>query len=45
MSIPVGRSEGLPIGAQIITPYFRDSRMLSIAALLERALDPAEEVR
>jgi aspartyl-tRNA(Asn)/glutamyl-tRNA(Gln) amidotransferase subunit A len=45
VSIPVGRADGLPIGAQIITPYFRDSRMLSVAALLERALDPTEEVR
>jgi aspartyl-tRNA(Asn)/glutamyl-tRNA(Gln) amidotransferase subunit A len=45
VSIPVGRSGGLPVGAQIITPYFRDSRMLSVAALLERALDPTEEVR
>ena len=45
VSIPVGRSEGLPIGAQIITPYFRDSRMLSVATLLERALEPTEEVR
>ena len=45
VSIPVGRSEGLPIGAQIITPYFRDSRMLSVATLLERALEPTQEVR
>ncbi|HEX6644208.1 MAG TPA: Asp-tRNA(Asn)/Glu-tRNA(Gln) amidotransferase subunit GatA, partial [Gemmatimonadales bacterium] len=45
VSIPVGRSEGLPVGAQIITPYFRDSRMLSVAALLERSLDATGEVR
>jgi aspartyl-tRNA(Asn)/glutamyl-tRNA(Gln) amidotransferase subunit A len=45
VSIPVGRSEGLPVGAQVITPYFRDSRMLSVAALLERSLDATGEVR
>jgi len=44
-SVPVGRTEGLPVGGQIIAPYFRDSRMLSVATLLERALAPAAEVR
>ena len=45
LSIPVGRSGGLPIGAQLIAPPLRDSRMLSAAALLEAALDAATEVR
>ncbi len=45
MSLPAGRSEGLPIGLQIIAPSFDESRMLSIAATLEPHLDPAAEVR
>jgi aspartyl-tRNA(Asn)/glutamyl-tRNA(Gln) amidotransferase subunit A len=46
VSIPVGRSGGLPVGAQLIAPPLRDSRMLSAAALLEAALDAAAvEVR
>ena len=32
LSLPVGRSEGLPIGAQLIAPFFEDERMLAAAA-------------
>jgi aspartyl-tRNA(Asn)/glutamyl-tRNA(Gln) amidotransferase subunit A len=45
MSLPVGRSEGLPIGAQLVAPAGREARMLGVAALLERHLDPMAEVR
>ena len=45
VSIPVGRSGGLPVGAQFIAPPLRDSRMLSAAALLESALDATAEVQ
>jgi aspartyl-tRNA(Asn)/glutamyl-tRNA(Gln) amidotransferase subunit A len=45
MSVPVGRSEGLPVGAQIIAPMFEEDRMLAVGAALERALDATEEVR
>ncbi len=45
MSVPVGRSEGLPVGLQIISPSFDESRMLAIAATLEPHLSPAGEVR
>jgi aspartyl-tRNA(Asn)/glutamyl-tRNA(Gln) amidotransferase subunit A len=45
MSLPVGRSEGLPIGAQLIAPYFEEERMLAAAAALERAIDATAEVR
>ncbi|MFZ5625683.1 MAG: Asp-tRNA(Asn)/Glu-tRNA(Gln) amidotransferase subunit GatA [Gemmatimonadota bacterium] len=45
MSLPVGRSEGLPIGAQIIAPAFAEERMLRAAMALERVLDPVAEVR
>ncbi|MGH7561140.1 MAG: Asp-tRNA(Asn)/Glu-tRNA(Gln) amidotransferase subunit GatA [Gemmatimonadales bacterium] len=45
MSLPVGRSEGLPVGGQLIAPAFEEARMLDVAALLERSLDPVAEVR
>jgi aspartyl-tRNA(Asn)/glutamyl-tRNA(Gln) amidotransferase subunit A len=45
MSIPVGRSEGLPIGAQIIAPMFAEQRMLAAAQVLERVVSATEEVR
>jgi aspartyl-tRNA(Asn)/glutamyl-tRNA(Gln) amidotransferase subunit A len=45
MSVPVGRSEGLPVGAQLIAPYFEEERMLAAAAALERAIDATAEVR
>lgn len=45
MSLPVGRSGGLPIGAQLIAPAFQEERMLQAAAALERVLDATAEVR
>jgi aspartyl-tRNA(Asn)/glutamyl-tRNA(Gln) amidotransferase subunit A len=45
MSLPVGRSEGLPIGAQLVAPHFGEERMLAAAQVLERTLDPLAEVR
>jgi Asp-tRNA(Asn)/Glu-tRNA(Gln) amidotransferase A subunit family amidase len=45
MSQPLGRSDGLPVGGQLIAPAFEESRMLATAALLERHLDAAAEVR
>ena len=45
LSLPVGRSEGLPVGAQIVAPFFEDERMLAAAATLERAVDARAEVR
>jgi aspartyl-tRNA(Asn)/glutamyl-tRNA(Gln) amidotransferase subunit A len=44
LSLPVGRSEGLPIGAQIIAPYFEEERMLAAAAALERVTSAEAEV-
>ncbi|HUF27540.1 MAG TPA: Asp-tRNA(Asn)/Glu-tRNA(Gln) amidotransferase subunit GatA [Gemmatimonadaceae bacterium] len=38
MSLPVGRVAGLPVGAQLIAPYFEESRMLGAAYALERTL-------
>jgi aspartyl-tRNA(Asn)/glutamyl-tRNA(Gln) amidotransferase subunit A len=45
VSVPIGRSEGLPVGAQLIAPVLQDGRMLAAAALLEGAVDAAAEVR
>ena len=45
MSVPIGRDNGLPIGGQIIAPYFQESPMLSVAGVLERAIDARSEVR
>ncbi|HZF69110.1 MAG TPA: Asp-tRNA(Asn)/Glu-tRNA(Gln) amidotransferase subunit GatA [Gemmatirosa sp.] len=38
MSLPVGRSGGLPVGAQLIAPHFGEPVMFRVAAALERAL-------
>jgi len=45
LSLPSGRTEGLPVGAQIIAPAFGEGRMLAVAAALEAAIDGAAEVR
>jgi aspartyl-tRNA(Asn)/glutamyl-tRNA(Gln) amidotransferase subunit A len=45
LSLPVGRSEGLPIGAQLIAPFFQEERLLAAAVALERAVDAVAEVR
>jgi aspartyl-tRNA(Asn)/glutamyl-tRNA(Gln) amidotransferase subunit A len=45
LSLPVGRSEGLPVGAQLIAPFFEDQRMLAAAGALERVVDAVAEVR
>ena len=45
LSIPVGRSEGLPVGGQLIAPYGEDERMLEVAGTLEGRLDATAEVR
>jgi aspartyl-tRNA(Asn)/glutamyl-tRNA(Gln) amidotransferase subunit A len=45
LSLPVGRSEGLPVGAQLIAPFFEDERMLAAAGALERVVAAEAEVR
>ncbi len=44
LSLPVGRSEGLPIGAQIIAPYFEEERLLAAAAAIELVISAEAEV-
>jgi aspartyl-tRNA(Asn)/glutamyl-tRNA(Gln) amidotransferase subunit A len=45
LSLPVGRSEGLPIGAQLIAPSFEEERLLAAASALERVVRADAEVR
>jgi aspartyl-tRNA(Asn)/glutamyl-tRNA(Gln) amidotransferase subunit A len=45
LSLPAGRSEGLPVGAQLVAPHFQEERMLAVARVLERNLDAGAEVR
>ncbi|HEY2825753.1 MAG TPA: Asp-tRNA(Asn)/Glu-tRNA(Gln) amidotransferase subunit GatA [Gemmatimonadales bacterium] len=45
VSLPIGRSEGLPIGGQFIAPRFGEARMLAAAAALEAIVASTAEVR
>ncbi len=45
LSLPSGRSEGLPIGAQLVAPPFGEGMLLAAARVLERTLDANAEVR
>jgi aspartyl-tRNA(Asn)/glutamyl-tRNA(Gln) amidotransferase subunit A len=44
MSLPIGNDErtGLPVGGQLIAPYFGEPGMLSVAGAVESALDHPE---
>ena len=45
MSIPAGRSEGLPVGMQLLAPAWGEARMLAAASAFEGVIDPRKEVR
>jgi len=45
ISLPIGRTEGLPVGVQLIGPAAGDERVLTVAAALERVVDPVAELR
>ncbi|HEX7024830.1 MAG TPA: Asp-tRNA(Asn)/Glu-tRNA(Gln) amidotransferase subunit GatA [Gemmatimonadales bacterium] len=45
MSLPIGRSEGLPVGGQLIAPRNGEEGMLAAARVIESAGDGAAEVR
>ncbi len=45
LSIPVGRSEGLPIGVQLMGPAWSEAALLSMAAALEATVSATSEVR
>ncbi len=44
ISVPVGRSEGLPVGGQFIAPAFEEARMIGAAATLTSLLDGQADV-
>lgn len=43
LSLPAARTEGLPVGVQLIAPALGEEPLLAAAALLERHLDPVAE--
>ncbi|MFL5401697.1 MAG: Asp-tRNA(Asn)/Glu-tRNA(Gln) amidotransferase subunit GatA [Gemmatimonadales bacterium] len=45
LNLPAGRSEGLPVGAQLVAPAFEEERLLAAAAALERVIPADAEVR
>jgi aspartyl-tRNA(Asn)/glutamyl-tRNA(Gln) amidotransferase subunit A len=45
MSVPIGRSEGLPVGGQLIGPVMGEETMIPVARLLEAAVDATAEVQ
>ena len=45
VSLPAGRSDGLPVGAQLIAPYGADAELLGLALALDGAVDGTAEVR
>jgi len=42
VSVPVGRVEGLPVGGQILAPWWQEERMLAAAGVLEASLGEGE---
>ena len=38
ISVPIGRSDGLPVGAQLVGPEFTEERLLRVAASVEAAV-------
>ena len=43
LSLPIGRSDGLPVGGQLIAPMHGDEALLAAAAALEAAVPAGEE--
>jgi aspartyl-tRNA(Asn)/glutamyl-tRNA(Gln) amidotransferase subunit A len=39
MSIPVGFSDGLPVGLQLVAPHFEEGRLLHVAHQFQRETD------
>ncbi len=42
-SVPIGLSDGLPVGGQLIAPLYADETLLAAAAALEAAVPANEE--
>jgi aspartyl-tRNA(Asn)/glutamyl-tRNA(Gln) amidotransferase subunit A len=45
MSVPIGRSAGLPVGGQLIGPEMGEAAMITAGRVLEAAVDANAEVR
>ena len=43
LSMPIGRSGGLPVGGHLIGPHLGETGLLETAAVLERAVPATEE--
>ena len=42
ISVPIGSIRGLPVGGQVLAPWWQEDRMLAIAGVLETRLQGAE---
>jgi aspartyl-tRNA(Asn)/glutamyl-tRNA(Gln) amidotransferase subunit A len=42
ISVPIGRVDGLPVGGQIMAPWWAEERMLAVAAAVETALPESD---
>ena len=42
ISVPIGRVDGLPVGGQILAPWWAEEPMLAVAAAVETALPEAD---
>ena len=45
ISIPCGKSDGLPIGLQLVAPHFREDVLLQAAYAYEQSVDWAALIR
>ena len=43
LSVPIGDADGLPVGGQVIAPWWEEERMLTVAATLEERLGEETE--
>ena len=41
LSVPIGRVDGLPVGGQVLAPWWEEARMIAVAGTVERALQGA----
>ena len=39
ISVPIGRVRGLPVGGQVLAPWWHEERMIEVAAEIERRLE------
>jgi aspartyl-tRNA(Asn)/glutamyl-tRNA(Gln) amidotransferase subunit A len=44
VSLPIGQTQGLPIGGQLMAPAYEEELLLDAAHVLEERVDPIEEI-